>query len=297
MNGSKVTGSERRGNLLCLLCLSHTDAIKQKSTGKLREQSMSMNKFLKCLKLYLSMEKWFHESNLKEEVLASCSLVAQTIELMMSAFPREAGRGWKTPKVHGLTKFVTFMQRFGSASYFFGGIGESNHKRFVKDTGNITQQRASSFTSQIAQKYYERMVCDIANQALVQKNKSQHNARPISCTSYPVMEGKYTLTLNINGNDFTEPIISNGKSISVKFVEAMFRFNSLHDSRSKLYNINGYTACKLQFDGREEIFCATWSYGNNGKWYDWCFIQWDGYDDSYPAGSTIITQIFSNVHG
>ncbi len=93
MNGSKVTGSERRGNLLCLLCLSHTDAIKPKLTEKLREQSISMNKFLKCLKLYLSMEEWFHESNLKEEVLASRSLIAQTIELTLSVFPRESGRG------------------------------------------------------------------------------------------------------------------------------------------------------------------------------------------------------------
>ena len=74
------------------------------------------------------------------------------------------------------------------------------------------------------------------------------------------MEGKYTLTLNINGNDFSDPIISNRKSISVKFVEAIVHFISQHDSRSKLYNINGFTACKLQLDGREEIFRATWNY-------------------------------------
>jgi hypothetical protein len=82
MNHSKVIGSERRGNLLHLLCLSHTNVIKPKLTEKLREQSILINKLLKCLKLYLSMEEWFHESNLKEEVLASCPLVAQTIELM-----------------------------------------------------------------------------------------------------------------------------------------------------------------------------------------------------------------------
>jgi hypothetical protein len=68
------------------------------------------------------MEEWFHESNLKEEVLASCLLVAQTIELMMSVFPRVAGRGWKLPKVHGLTKFVMSMKSFGFASNFFGDL-------------------------------------------------------------------------------------------------------------------------------------------------------------------------------
>jgi hypothetical protein len=95
------------------------------------------------------------------------------------------------------------MKRFGPASNFFGGVGESNHKRIIKDTGNNTQQRACKFTSQIPLRYYKGMVCDIAHQALVQRNESQYNTRPIICMAYPVMEGKYKLTLNINGNGFT----------------------------------------------------------------------------------------------
>ena len=86
MNQSKVNGSERRGNLLRLLCLSHTDAIKDSLSTNLRSQSrpISFLKFQKCLKLYLSMEEWFHDSNLKEEVAASRPLVAETINLMKS---------------------------------------------------------------------------------------------------------------------------------------------------------------------------------------------------------------------
>jgi hypothetical protein len=41
---SKVSRLERRGNLLCLLCLSHIDAIKPKLHEKLREQSILINK-------------------------------------------------------------------------------------------------------------------------------------------------------------------------------------------------------------------------------------------------------------
>ena len=138
MNGSKVTGSERRGNLLRLLCLSYTDAINTKLTEKLREQSISMTKFQKCIKLYLSMEEWFHGNNLKKEVVNSRYMISDTIKLIQSVFPRDSGRGWKIPKLHGLTKFSTYMQRYGSASNFFGGIVETNHKRFVKDTGSNT---------------------------------------------------------------------------------------------------------------------------------------------------------------
>jgi len=283
MNGSKVTGSERRGNLLRLLCLSHTEAIKPKLTEKLREQSISITKFQKCLKQYLSMEEWFHGNNLKEEVLAARPMISDTIKLIQSVFPRDSGRGWKIPKLHGLTKFATYMQRFGSASNFFGGIGESNHKRFVKDTGHNTQQRASNFSSQVAQRYYERMVCDIANQALVEKHNVKYHAAERKCISYPVMEGKYSLTLNIRGNDFTNPVISTGKSISVKFVEAIVRFISHNDSTSKMFRITAFTCCKLKLEGREEIFRAISNYGNDGEWYDWCLISWDGYDEHYPA--------------
>ena len=118
------------------------------------------------------------------------------------------------------------MQRFGYASNFFGGVGESNHKTFVKDTGNNTQQRANNFTSQIALRYYERMVCDIADKALVQRIQSQYYGTQPSMThthtsSYPVMEGKYKLTLDINENCFTDPIVSNQKTVPVKFVEAV----------------------------------------------------------------------------
>ena len=38
------------------------------------------------------------------------------------------------------------------------------------------------------------------------------------------MEGKYSLTLKVNGNDFSNPVLSTGKRVSVKFIEAMVRF-------------------------------------------------------------------------
>ncbi len=97
------------------------------------------------------------------------------------------------------------------------------------------------------------------------------------------MEVKYKLTLNINGNGFTDPIISDEKRIHVKFVKAMASFVFKHDSQSRQNIINGYTACKLQLEGKDEIFHATSSYGTNGKWHDWCLIQWHWFDESYAA--------------
>ncbi len=165
LNHSKVTGSERRGNLLHLLCLSHTNLIQNKLKDTLRNSSISIRKFFECLKSCLSMEEWFHQSNPKEEVNGARPLIVHTIKLMQFVFPRKAGRGWIIPKLHGQTKFQFYMKLFGSASNFFGGVGDSNHKKFVKDTGNNTQKRVHIFTSQIATRYYEQMVHEIAEEA------------------------------------------------------------------------------------------------------------------------------------
>ncbi len=50
------------------------------------------------------------------------------------------------------------MKLFGSAINFYGGIGECNHKKFVKDTGFNTKKRIRTFTSQVAMRYYEGMI-------------------------------------------------------------------------------------------------------------------------------------------
>ncbi len=127
------------------------------------------------------------------------------------------------------------------------------------------------------------MICDIANQALLKKNDIKYNSARQKCISYPVMEGKYSLTLKVNGNYVSNPILLTGKRISVKFVEAMVCFISENDNTSKQFQINACICCKLKLEGREEIFRAISNYGNDGEWYDWCLINWDGYDEQYPA--------------
>ncbi len=55
---------------------------------------------------------------------------------------------------------------FGNTINFYGGIGECNHKKFVKETGCNTQKRIPTFTSQVAWRYYEGMTLDIARKAI-----------------------------------------------------------------------------------------------------------------------------------
>jgi hypothetical protein len=85
------------------------------------------------------MEEWFHDNNLTREVNLANSLVNKTLEMIQNVFPQwdkggnKEGQGWAVSKFQGLTKFVLYMKLFGSAINFYGGIGKCNHKKFVKD--------------------------------------------------------------------------------------------------------------------------------------------------------------------
>jgi hypothetical protein len=42
------------------------------------------------------------------------------------------------PKMHGMTKFQSYIKKYGSAMNFYGGTGESAHKFFVEAPGQKT---------------------------------------------------------------------------------------------------------------------------------------------------------------
>jgi hypothetical protein len=66
------------------------------------------------------------------------------------------------------------MILYGSAINFFGGVGECNHKTFVKATGHNTQKRIDSFTSQVATRYYESLTFQIANKCLQKRRTDEY---------------------------------------------------------------------------------------------------------------------------
>ncbi len=87
LKNTLVSATERCGNMLQLLFLCHTDAVQKDFDTILCHSGNNSAKFFNCLKLYISMEEWFHENNLKEEVNLADSLVAETLELLHACFP------------------------------------------------------------------------------------------------------------------------------------------------------------------------------------------------------------------
>ncbi len=87
-------------------------------------------------------------------------------------------------KFHGVAKFVLYIKLFGDAINFYGGIGECNHKKFVKETGCITQKRIRTFTSQVGQRYYEGMTLDTARMAMDLQTNINKNDHELSHQEY-----------------------------------------------------------------------------------------------------------------
>ena len=191
--------------------------------------------------------------------------------------------------MHALTKFVDYMVLFGSAINFFCGIGECNHKKFVKDTGCSTQKRINTFTIQCTTQYYESMIFDfLATQCISRRNKclfgvTKENARN---NQFPVMEGKYVLAFKGLTRDgvFDHAATVRRTDLLDRCVQAI-ALRAAKNEYCEDYLVWGYTACKLLLDGRQEIFQAISSYMDDGHWYDWCLISWEdeGLFNTSPA--------------
>jgi hypothetical protein len=122
-NGTKMCGSERVGNCFVLLCAVHTQLGQSLLANEMRERRISLQKFIYCLKLYLSFERWVNESHPRSQITKSCKLLGELITLIEECFPRAEGCGWNPLKMHAFTKMPHYyMLKFGSVNNFSGQI-------------------------------------------------------------------------------------------------------------------------------------------------------------------------------
>ncbi len=81
-----VNATERKGNLLLLLCVSHTDGVQNHLFPYLRQQGIDPEEFILSLKLYLSLEEWYHSVNEKSIVRKSRPFIADVIQRVHKIF-------------------------------------------------------------------------------------------------------------------------------------------------------------------------------------------------------------------
>ena len=299
IDDTKCQSEERQGNFFMLLCIATTTTGDEKLKLALGYNDRSWVKWLRFVKLYLSMCSWLHDCNLKEEVKNATPLIAKVLKLLKELFPRDgSGNGWNIPKFHAATKFVDYISRYGSAKNFFGGTGESAHKLFVKAPGQKTQRRPREFAPQVAEQHYNMLVTTMAlrsvntemndNTQTVTNRRNENNNEVISQLS-----GQYTIEIT----DVLKDKVSRGENIypvwktnlnGVKNQNYRFRIhprlasaiiNRVEDiekeQNQRVLSIKGHTRLTMTSEDDTQVIYHANPYIMGKMWYDWVYVHFE----------------------
>jgi hypothetical protein len=304
----KCQSEEQNGNLFLLLCITSTALGGEKLQTALQYNDRTWKKWLHFVKLYLSMEAWFHDSNPKEEVNNARPLIAKVLQLLQRMFPREGtGNEYNLPKMHAMTKFQFYMKRYGSAINFYGGTGESAHKQFVKAPGQKTQRRITEFASQVANQYYSMLVTKKAlrsiktydntitkaNEGMQQCTYETNDDVNIDNDNKFELSGKYSLRITESvaekagrGEDIYPQWKTNLHSVknnNYKFGlhprlvnKIIKKVNDMDITDvNKVHHIEGYTRLTtISHDGNRVIYYAN-PHIQGRMWYGWAYVHFE----------------------
>lgn len=321
IDDTKCQSEERQGNFFLLLCIATTTTGEENLKLALGYNDRFWVKWIQFVKLYLSMCAWLHDSNPKAEVNNARALISKVLQLVKLLFPRDGfGNGWNIPKFHAATKFPDYISRYGSATNFFGGAGESAHKFFVKAPGHKTQRRPSEFAHQVADQHYNMLV---TKQALRSVNTELYDIANIIDTSFNEdnktndneqfeLSGQYVLHIT----ELMKEKIARGDSIypqwktnvkGMKTNNYKFRLhpkllsaiiNKMQDIEAgqteRSVCVKGYTRLIITSkDGTQVIYHAN-PHIMGKMWYDWVYVHFEEKD---TVGHTVENYYPSKILG
>ena len=297
IDGSKCQSSERKGNLFRLLCIAHTSCGRDVLTRCLRlTPEIKWKQFIEFMKLYLSMEEWFHDANDKDEVKCARKEIAKVLQSLQLFFPRKNNtNGYNLPKMHGMTKMQYYMLLYGSGMNFYGGPGESAHKQFTKIPGQRTQRRVAEFAAQTANQYYDMLVSNLANGECLseinnckQRGGDDNNLEDICQSTVDIslkgrydfivteellvmMETKHRVSVNWSNWSFDDKTAKQSKANRKLHVDLVKMLHKKFQSSIGTV-VTGFTKAVIRCDGVETPFYAHPCYRGQ-EWYDWALVH------------------------
>ena len=310
LDGTKMGATERRGNLFFFVITVLTTQGRALLEERLKDSNISYNFFVETLIICLSFEKWIHDIHEKNEV-DDAKIWVDTLKFMILRYmDRETvsdqGDGWDIPKFHALSKFLYYIELLGCAAIFFGGPCECALKKIVKNPGQLTQRRVSSFASQVAKRNYEAMLLD-----------NMYEQIRMDCGD---ARGEDFVFFDDDGNELDEgifDIIDESKfrgtywarieldNDNSKVLRNQYKWNDPHKNAARYpinldvlhiihdhlrsnhgpVDIEGFTVLKKTKDQSTFIYRATELY-RGSDWYDFCIVNYKGRNNEdleYPA--------------
>ena len=143
IEGTRITATERLGNLVVFLISLHVKDVKLFVSGIFDKYNSkisgspgpSVQGCADALAGILCYEKWLKDQNPAGEILASETRIREVLTKLTRRFPRREGTdGWNLQKLHGAFKMGTQqMHRHGNADCWNSSHGERMHQFFSQN--------------------------------------------------------------------------------------------------------------------------------------------------------------------
>ena len=303
-DGTKMSASERVGNIFILLCAMHSADGEMLFVDGCNEADVSFEAMKYCLKLQLSFERWVNDSNSIVDVQCALTLVAELIQLIQKCFPRTHGNGWCIPKIHSLSKMLHYVQQFGKAKNFCGQVGERVLKTVVKNHAQQTQRRINVFASQCADRQFEASVYKYAYDDISHYVTGKYVKQyPAASEDSIQCRGKYSMLCtkpDKRGRGDVQvtwaDTAHNGKVHIHDIVHHALRTHAFANEWTDEFTIDGYTSVRIILPDREEptLFHANPKvYGNDR--YHFCMIHFSDGDGDLGERNYCPARILSFV--
>ena len=184
------------------------------------------------------------------------------------------------------------MRRFGSATNFNGGPGETNHIKIVKKPAHQTQRRQQSFTSQVAVRNFETILVEMAYSTIREDVGDFDLESDDEDLDTITTEGRYTINLHAPENirkpsDRTFDVVWEWKvknklqhHVNKEMIGAVSK-NMSDNGYKKKFSIRGYTCAKIKHAGGKLLLRCAPTY-RGFEWYDFCMVKYNDADES-PA--------------
>ncbi len=282
---TKTQATENMGNLFLIMCALHTShgkAICNKA-GVTDHRRKCM---IRTMKMILALERWLNYRTLRTDVddpkKIQSIIRSNFIPNLVKYFPREQHYDWKLPKVHSLTKFPVYIQMFGSAVNFYGGIGESNLKTFMKRLAHFTQRRAKNFAPQLGLNLYRQSLFDHAAYAIRMQTKS--NFQEVKNSAQKSFKGFHTIMftrVSFGKYDTTAewPKETSKRPVDDIVIYAITQELTAHDSTCKTVRVTAFNQATLpnNADTLEPYNAgpslSIYNVDTRLNRFDWCMIK------------------------
>lgn len=168
-DASRLTGTERRGAVLCLAIVLHTDYGKELFKPYLRKAKITVAHCQNAIVNILCYGKWLLQPNEAGEVISVRESVNRVFDQLFRAFPREDGDGWNIPKIHAAMMMWRQVFEDGNGDGINSCHGERFHKDVTNGAAKLTRKQSESLVKELSDRLWEYITMDEATLRLAPK--------------------------------------------------------------------------------------------------------------------------------